>query len=72
VDRGSGYRPPKATAVRGFLERFHDEALEARRPPREQQKSFILPSSGAVQGLQNVQAGVVRRVAKRYAQAGQA
>jgi len=72
LERGLGYRPPKATAVRGFLERFHDEELEALRPPRDQQKSFILPSSGPVQGLQNVQAGVVRRIAKRYTQAGQA
>lgn len=72
LERGLGYRPPKATAVRVFLERFHDEELEALRPPREEQKSFILPSSGPVQGLQNVQAGVVRRIAKGYAQAGQA
>ena len=72
LERGLGYRPPKATAVRGFLERFHDEELEALRPPREKQKSFILPSSGPVQGLQNVQAGAVRRIAKRYAQQGQA
>lgn len=72
LERGLGYRPPKATAVRGFLERFHDEELEALRPPRDQQKSFILPSSGPVQGLQNVQAGAVRRIAKRYAQQGQA
>lgn len=71
LERGLGYRPPKATAVRGFLERFHDEGLEALRPPRDKQKSFIMPSSGAVQGLQNVQAGVVRRIAKRYAQQGQ-
>ena len=72
LERGLGYRPPKATAVRGFLERFHDEALEALRPPREKQKSFIVPSSGPVQGLQNVQAGAVRRIAKGYAQQGQA
>jgi len=72
LERGLGYRPPKATAVRGFLERFHDEALEGLRPPREKQKSFIVPSSGPVQGLQNVQAGAVRRIAKRYAQQGQA
>jgi hypothetical protein len=71
LERGLGYRPPKATAVRGFLERFHDEQLEALRPPREKQKSFILPSSQPVQGLQNVQAGAVRRIAKRYAQQGQ-
>ncbi len=72
LERGLGYRPPKATAVRGFLERFHDEALEALRPPRQEQKSFIVPSSGPVEALQNVQAGAVRRVAKRYAQQGQA
>jgi hypothetical protein len=72
LERGLGYRPPKATAVRGFLERFHDEELEGLRPPREKQKSFIVPSSGPVQALQNVQAGAVRRIAKRYAQQGQA
>ena len=72
LERGLGYRPPKATALRGFLERFHDEELEELRPPREQQKSFIVPSSGPVAGLQNVQAGVVRRIAKAYAGQGQA
>jgi len=72
LERGLGYRPPKATALRGFLERFHDEELEGLRPPRAQQKSFIVPSSGPVQGLQNVQAGTVRRIAKLYAQQGQA
>jgi hypothetical protein len=71
LERGLGYRPPKATALRGFLERFHDEELEALRPPRAQQKSFIVPSSEAVQGLQNVQAGTVRRIARRYAEQGQ-
>ena len=35
------------------------------------QKSFILPSSLPVQGLQSVQAGAVRRIAKLYAQQGQ-
>jgi len=72
LERGLGYRPPKATALRGFLERFHDETLEALRPPRAQQKSFIVPSSGPVEGLQNVQAGAVRRIAKSYEQQGQA
>jgi hypothetical protein len=72
LERGLGYAPPKATAVRGFLERFHDERLEALRPPREQQKSFIVPSSSPVEGLQNVQAGAVRRIAKSYEQQGQA
>lgn len=64
--RGLGYPLPKATAARTFLDRFHDESLEALRPPREEQKSFIVPSSPAVEGLQNVQAGLVRRVAHLY------
>ena len=72
LERGLGYRPPKATALRGFLNRFHDEQLEALRPPREVQKSFIVPSSEAVQGLQNILAGTVRRMARCYAEQGQA
>lgn len=36
------------------------------------QKSFIFPASGAVQALQEVQAGLVRRVARLYAEHGQA
>jgi hypothetical protein len=70
LERGLGYAPPKATAVRGFLERFHDESLEALRPAREVQKSFIIPSSPPVEGLQQVQAGLVRRIAKLYAADG--
>ena len=71
LERGLGYAPPKATAVREFLECFHDRALEKLRPARTQQKSFIFPSSDAVSALQNVLAGSVRRVAKIYAQQGQ-
>src|SRR6185503_16848360 len=41
------------------------------RPAREAQKSFILPSSTGVSGLQNVQAGIVRQVAKLYDQGGE-
>ncbi len=52
LERGLGYRPPKATALRYFLEQFHDQDLEDQRPPRESQLSFIVPSSDAVQGLQ--------------------
>ena len=33
LERGLGYEPPRPTAVRGFLERFHDESLEEQRPP---------------------------------------
>jgi hypothetical protein len=71
LERGLGFAIPKVTALRSFLDRFHDESLAALRPKREQQKSFILPSSQPVQGLQEVQAGVVGRIAKLYAQEGQ-
>jgi hypothetical protein len=67
-----GYAAPKATALRSFLEKFHDEKLEAQRPNREEQKSFIFPASQPIEGLQNVQAGMVRRVAQKYAEQGQA
>src|ERR1043165_5093813 len=71
LERGLGFEIPKASALRSFLDRFHDEDVAALRPNREEQKSFILPSSQAVQGLQQVQAGMVRRVAKLYGQQGQ-
>lgn len=67
LERGLGFALPKVGAVRGFLNRFHDEELELARPPREVQKSFIMPSSAPVQGLQAVLAGAVRRTAKLYA-----
>ena len=70
--RGVGYELPKVTALREFLELFHDQALEPLRPAREDQKSFIFPSSQPVQGLQQVLAGSVRRIAGVYAQRGQA
>lgn len=72
LERGLGYSPPKATALREFLELFHDPELEKLRPAREDQKSFIFPSSQPIQGLQQVLAGSVRRVAKLYAQQDQA
>jgi len=68
LERGLGFKLAKVTAVRAFLDRFHDEDLEKSRPPREAQKSFIMPSSQPVQGLQSVQAGVVRHIAKLYSQ----
>jgi hypothetical protein len=71
LERGLGFALPKVTALRSFLDRFHDESLAALRPTREIQKSFILPSSQPVQGLQEVQAGVVGRIARLYAQEGQ-
>lgn len=68
--RGLGFEMPKATALREFLERFHDENLENLRPSRDLQKSFIVPPSGPVQGLQAVQAGMVQHIAKLYAAQG--
>jgi hypothetical protein len=72
LERGLGYRPPKATAVREFLERFHDPKLEQLRPKREVQKSFIFPSSEPINALQEVLSGQVRRIAKLYEKQGQA
>ena len=72
LERGLGYRTPKPTALREFLELFHDQTLEELRPPREQQLSFIVPSSSPVQKLQEVQAGGVHRIAALYEQHGQA
>lgn len=71
LERGLGYRPPKATATREFLERFHDPKLEKLRPERNVQKSFIFPASGPIIGLQQVQAGLVGRIAKLYEKQGQ-
>ena len=71
LERGLGYCPPKATALRNFLELFHDESLEALRPDREVQKSFIVPSSTPVTSLGQVQAGCVRRIAKLYEEQGE-
>ena len=70
--RGLGYELPKVTALREFLELFHDKELEPLRPAREDQKSFIFPSSQPVQGLQQVLAGSVRRIAALHAARGQA
>lgn len=71
LERGLGYAPPKATAAREFLERFHDKELEKLRPARSEQKSFIFPASGPVAALQAVQAGCVRRIAQLYEEHGQ-
>jgi hypothetical protein len=71
LERGLGYAPPKATAVREFLERFHNEKLEKLRPAREVQKSFIFPSSAPVAALQQVQNGCVQRIARLYEKHGQ-
>ena len=71
LERGLGYELPSVTAVREFLERFHNKDLEKLRPQREVQKSFIFPSSDAVAALQEVQSGLVRRISKLYEQQGQ-
>jgi hypothetical protein len=68
LERGLGFKLPKVGAVRSFLQRFYDEALELTRPQREVQKSFMMPSRAPVEGLQSVQAGVVRRIAHLYAE----
>lgn len=72
LERGLGYRPPKVTAAREFLELFHDEDIALLRPSREVQKSFIMPSTEPVAALQEVQSHTVRRIARRYEQQGQA
>jgi hypothetical protein len=72
LERGLGFALPKTGAVRAFLNRFHDPEIESARPSRAVQKSFIMPSSQPVQGLQSVLAGGVRRAAKLYAEQGQA
>ena len=71
LERGLGFPLPKVSAVRSYLERFHDAPLEQSRPPRAEQKSFIVPSSLPVQGLQQVQAGAVQQIARLYAAQGQ-
>lgn len=70
LERGLGYRPPKVTAVRSFLERFHQEDLASMRPPRQEQKSFIQPPSDGQRGLDGVQAGLVAGTARLYEKAG--
>jgi hypothetical protein len=72
LERGLGYAPPKVTAMRDFLELFHDEDIALQRPSRETQKSFIMPSTEPINGLQQVQAHTVRRIAMRYEEQGQA
>lgn len=71
IERGLGYAPPKVTAAREFLERFHDEELEIQRPARSVQKSFILPGSEPINALQQVVVGMVRRIAQLYEEQGQ-
>lgn len=68
--RGLGYAPPRVTAVREFLEAFHDDEAEQLRPPREVQRSFIFPATTDLKGLQAVQAGCVGRIAELYAGQG--
>jgi hypothetical protein len=72
LERGLGYSFPKTTAVREFLELFHEKDLEKLRPKREVQKSFIFPSSQPIRALQEVQGGLVRRIARLYQEQGQA
>jgi hypothetical protein len=63
---GLGYSLPKATAVRDFLELFHNRKLEDLRPAREVQRSFIMPSSAPLQAFQKVQSETVQRISDPY------
>jgi hypothetical protein len=71
LERGLGFELPAARTLGDFLDRFHDEEIAALRPDRTVQKAFILPSSQSVAGLQQVQVGTVRNVAKLHAKAGE-
>jgi hypothetical protein len=51
LQRGLGYEPAKGTAVRDFLEAFHEGQLESLRPPRETQHSFIFSGSDKLEAL---------------------
>jgi hypothetical protein len=59
------------TAVRDFLEAFHEEQLEQLRPSRETQRGFIFPTSGNLEGLQRVKAAAVGKIAELYKEHGQ-
>ena len=71
LERGLGYCLPKATALREFLELFHERDLEKLRPSREQEKSFIFPPSRPIQALTAVQDGVVAHISRLYEKRGQ-
>lgn len=66
LQRGLGFEFPTPSAVRKFLKRFDDPRLEQLRPARNRQRSFIVPASEAVQGLQRVQQGTVHQILRRY------
>jgi len=68
LEKGLGYALPKTNTVRDFLNLFHDEELEKLRPSRLEQKSFILAASSGITSLQQVQQGLVGKVAKLYAE----
>jgi hypothetical protein len=70
IARGLGYEVPKVTAIREFLENFHDRQQDELRPPREQQRSFIFPQSAPVGALQQVQSATVGQIAACYEQQG--
>jgi hypothetical protein len=71
LERGLGYCPPKATAVREFLELFHERDLERLRPSRQEERSFIFPPSQPIQALSAVQDGVVAQISRLYEKRGQ-
>ena len=68
LERGLGFPLPKVGAVRSFLRALSRRGLGAIPPPARGAQNFIVPSSAPVEGLQAVQAGVVRRIAQLYAE----
>lgn len=48
LERGLGYLPPKVTAVREFLELFHDEEIALLRPARAVQKALFSRAPGTI------------------------
>ena len=71
LERGLGYAPPQPDATRKFLDAFHDPAWEAQRPAPEVQKTFFPEPTAPLEGLHTARAGLVQRVARRYAEQGQ-
>jgi hypothetical protein len=63
VSKGLGYRAPKATALRQFVEAFHDPGMEAR---PQGQLAFIPDPGQRLEDLARVNHGLIGRVAARY------
>lgn len=69
VVKGLGYSPPKATALREFMEMFHEPAMDA----RPQGQLAFLPDPGQrLEDLGRVNTGLVARIAALYEARGHA